>query len=70
MFISDKLSGIVKWFKDDKGFGFIECGGKDYFVHYSVIQAEGFKSLRKGSTVLFKKVNGDKGLQATDVEIV
>lgn len=68
--MSDRLEGIVKWFKDDKGFGFIQYKGQDYFVHFSNIKCEGFKSLPKGSAVSFKAINGKKGMQADEVEIV
>lgn len=62
--------GRVKWFNDDKGFGFIEQDeGEDVFVHYSVIDMDGFKTLSEGSEVEFDMVRGDKGLQATRVTI-
>lgn len=60
--------GRVKWFNDNKGFGFIEQdGGEDVFVHYSVIDMDGFKTLAEGSQVEFEMVRGEKGLQATRV---
>lgn len=68
--MSDKLRGKVKWFNEDKGFGFIESNGKDYFVHFSAIQSQGFKTLLEGATVLFKAAQGQKGPQAEDVEVV
>ncbi|MBN1481054.1 cold-shock protein [candidate division KSB1 bacterium] len=62
--------GRVKWFNDNKGFGFIEQDeGEDVFVHYSVIDMDGFKTLSEGSEVEFDVVRGDKGLQATRVSI-
>ncbi|WP_419419579.1 cold-shock protein [Legionella sp. D16C41] len=67
---TDKLRGTVKWFNEDKGFGFIESNGKDYFVHFSAIQASGFKTLPEGSSVLFAVGQGQKGPQAQDVEII
>ena len=62
-------TGTVKWFNESKGFGFItpEDGGKDVFVHFSEIQAEGFKVLAEGQSVTFNVENGPKGLQATRV---
>jgi cold shock protein len=61
--------GIVKWFKEDKGFGFIEQnGGPDVFVHFSAIQGDGFKTLKEGEKVSFDLVQGQKGPQATNVQ--
>ncbi|THB79265.1 MAG: cold shock domain-containing protein [Desulfobulbaceae bacterium] len=60
--------GIVKWFNDAKGFGFIaQEGGDDLFVHHSAIQAEGFKSLDEGMKVRFDIVDGPKGPAAANV---
>jgi CspA family cold shock protein len=60
--------GIVKWFNDSKGFGFIQQeGGKDLFVHHSAIQGEGFKSLAEGDRVSFDVVQGQKGPAAENV---
>ena len=67
--MSEKIQGTVKWFNESKGFGFIESEGKDYFVHFSAIQSDGFKTLAEGASVLFKATQGQKGPQAEDVEI-
>lgn len=67
--MSDTLKGTVKWFNDAKGFGFIEhTSGKDVFVHYSVIEAEGFKTLKDGEEVEYEIKEGPKGLQAMRVQ--
>lgn len=60
--------GVVKWFNDAKGFGFIEhSSGKDVFVHYSVIEWDGFKTLKDGEEVDYELCEGDKGLHASKV---
>jgi CspA family cold shock protein len=63
--------GTVKWFNDAKGYGFISRqNGEDVFVHYSAIQAGGFRSLQEGQTVQFNVVKGPKGWQAENVQPV
>lgn len=63
------VTGTVKWFNDDKGFGFIalEDGSKDVFVHYSAIDGDGFKTLAEGDKVEFDIVDGEKGPAAANV---
>ena len=64
-------TGKVKWFNAEKGYGFITTDeGKDVFVHYSSIQADGFRSLEEGQTVTFDIVEGDRGQQAANVTVV
>lgn len=61
-------TGRVKWFSNEKGYGFIEReGGEDVFVHFSAIQEEGFKTLDEGQEVEFEVVMGDRGPQASNV---
>ena len=62
-------TGIVKWFNETKGFGFItqDDGGADVFVHFSAIQSSGFKNLAEGQAVSYDVENGQKGPQATNV---
>lgn len=62
-------TGIVKWFNDSKGFGFItpDGGGEDLFAHHSAIQMSGFKSLKEAQKVEFEVAKGPKGLQATNI---
>ncbi len=64
-------TGHVKWFNESKGFGFLEQeNGKDVFVHYSAISGDGFKTLKEGQKVQFTVEEGNKGLQAVNVEVI
>jgi CspA family cold shock protein len=63
--------GTVKWFSNEKGYGFIAReGAEDVFVHFSAIQADGYKSLMEGQRVEFEVVQGQKGLQAANVQLI
>lgn len=67
--MSDRQTGTVKWFNDAKGFGFISReNGEDVFVHFRSIVGTGFRSLQEGQKVSFKLVQGQKGLQADEVQ--
>ena len=70
--MSNRMQGTVKWFNDQKGFGFItpESGGKDVFVHHSAIMSAGFRSLTEGDRVEFSIEQGPKGPSATNVQPV
>jgi CspA family cold shock protein len=63
------VQGTVKWFSEEKGYGFItpEDGSNDLFVHYSSIEGEGFKSLEEGAKVSYEATQGRKGMQAENV---
>ncbi|EUJ19578.1 cold-shock protein CspD [Listeria kieliensis] len=62
-------NGKVKWFNNEKGYGFIETdGGEDIFVHFTAIQGEGYKTLEEGQEVSFEVVEGNRGPQAANVE--
>jgi CspA family cold shock protein len=67
--VDSMATGIVKWFNDAKGYGFItqENGGEDVFCHHTAIQMDGFRSLAEGQRVEFEVVRGPKGLQAANV---
>ena len=67
--MSNKTNGTVKWFNEEKGFGFItpENGGADVFVHFRAIASEGFKTLKEGQQVSFEVEQGQKGPQAANV---
>ena len=67
--MSDRQTGTVKWFNDATGFGFITPqSGPDLFVHFRSIQGNGFKSLKEGQAVSFVAVQGQKGMQADQVQ--
>ena len=63
-------TGKIKWFNDQKGFGFIadESGGEDVFVHFSAVEMDGFKSLKEGQAVTYEAERSAKGLKATKVQ--
>jgi CspA family cold shock protein len=65
-------TGTVKWFNESKGFGFItpSDGSKDVFVHFTAIQADGFRTLQEGQKVEFETENGPKGPQAAKVKLI
>lgn len=67
-----KETGNVKWFSNEKGYGFIsrENGEEDVFVHFTAILGEGFRSLKEGDSVEFEVEQGQKGLQATKVSLI
>ena len=66
--MSDRITGTVKWFNATKGYGFIATdGGEDVFVHFSVVQMEGYRKLKEGQVVEFSVEKGPKGLQAANV---
>ena len=67
--MSERITGTVKWFNSEKGFGFIEReGGPDVFVHYSAILSDGYRNLTEGQQVEFTVARGPKGFQAADVK--
>jgi CspA family cold shock protein len=70
--MAERELGVVKWFNGEKGYGFIarDSGEKDVFVHFSAIKAEGFRTLREGQRVEFEVVEGDKGPQAQNVDVI
>ncbi|HTR00002.1 MAG TPA: cold shock domain-containing protein [Candidatus Acidoferrum sp.] len=69
--MAEQVEGTVKWFNDEKGFGFIEqSGGKDVFVHYSAIQSEGRRTLKEGQKVKMTVTQSAKGPQAENVTII
>ena len=68
--MSNRQNGTVKWFNDEKGYGFITPqSGDDLFVHFKAIQAAGFKTLKEGQAVTFVATRGQKGMQAEEVQL-
>jgi len=66
----ERVSGIVKWFNAERGYGFVlkdDDESTEYFVHYSYIQMEGYKTLRAGQNVTFMLIETDKGVQAQEI---
>ncbi|MGI6407618.1 MAG: cold-shock protein [Gammaproteobacteria bacterium] len=69
--MSTRQTGTVKWFNDEKGFGFItQENGPDLFVHFRAIEGTGFKTLKEGQQVTFEAVEGQKGMQADKVQAI
>lgn len=63
-------NGLVKWFDEKKGFGFVESQGRDYFIHFKEINMQGFKSLKEGDKVSFEPSQSPKGPVATQLVVV
>jgi cold shock protein len=69
--MSERLTGVVKWFNASKGYGFLgRDGGPDVFVHFSAIESDGYRTLKEGQQVEFSIEQGPKGLQASKVTIL
>ncbi len=70
--MAERILGVVKWFNGEKGYGFIarDDEEKDVFVHFTSINSEGFRTLREGQRVEFEVVDGDKGPQAQNVDVI
>ena len=69
--MSETVKGTVKWFNESKGYGFLsQPEGEDIFVHYTAIQANGFRTLKEGQEVEFNVERGPKGMQASNVTIL
>lgn len=70
--MNNRVRGICKWFNDARGYGFIldDSDGEEYFVHFSSITMNGFKTLKEGQAVEFKLLQTDKGVQASDVIVI
>ena len=69
--MSNRQTGTVKWFNDEKGYGFITPqSGDDLIVHFKAIQSDGFKTLKEGQQVSFVATRGQKGMQAEEVQVI
>ncbi len=70
--MSQRITGRVKWFNEDKGYGFIERddGGEDVFLHFSALNMQGFKTIADDTAVEFEVEQNDRGLAAKDVELI
>ena len=69
--MSERVTGTVKWFSNDRGYGFVMIDGNqdaEYFVHYTSIEMDGYKTLKAGQAVTFELKKTDKGIQAVDVQ--
>lgn len=69
--MSERLAGSVKWFNDEKGYGFIsqDDGGEDLFVHFRALEGSGFRALKEGQRVSYERAQGNKGAQADKVRV-
>lgn len=72
--MSNRIDGSVKWFSNERGYGFVTVDGdasaKEYFVHYSYVKMNGYKTLKAGQKVSFVLMDTDRGVQAQDVEVM
>jgi cold shock protein len=69
--MADRVQGTVKWFNNEKGYGFIaQASGDDVFVHYSAINDQGYRTLNEGDRVEFEVTQGQKGMQASNVTVI
>jgi CspA family cold shock protein len=72
--MSERVGGAVKWFSNERGYGFVtadnDASAKEYFVHYSYVKMNGYKTLKAGQKVSFVLTDTDRGVQAQDVDLV
>jgi CspA family cold shock protein len=72
--MNERVNGIVKWFSNERGYGFVlvddDPDKKDYFVHYSYIDSNGYKTLRAGQKVSFMLIKDERGVQAREVKVL